>query len=117
MVLRPIVRPGPPRLYDFSIRHQLNVGPRQGAAVGCKSAAHFPADTGFGAGELGVADHIHGVVKGSANLTHNFNRGLRTIQMNSNEGFASLNDAAKDSVLRAVEAQHPDFFEELVEQT
>jgi hypothetical protein len=76
-----------------------------------------PSDSFKGAGELGVADNIHGMVRGSAKLIRNFNRGLRAIQINSNERFASLSDAAKDNVLRAVEAQNPKFFDELLEQT
>jgi hypothetical protein len=37
--------------------------------------------------------------------------------MNSNKGFASLSEAARDSVIRKVEAQNSEFFDELISKT
>lgn len=66
---------------------------------------------------MGVVDHIHGVAKGSAKMLLSFNRGVKTIQMNSNKGFASLSEAARDSVLRKLEAQNSEFFDQLISKT
>ena len=78
----------------------------------------IPPAEGFpGAGELGVTDYVDGVVAASTAMKQRFNRGLAAIELAGRQPFPELSDADKDSVLRSVEADDPDFFEELVLQT
>lgn len=74
-----------------------------------------------GAGELGLADHLDGVVSASANLKDLFAYGLAQIETSclelTNTDFRSLPDAQGDVVLRDVEARSPEFFRELVRHT
>ena len=72
-----------------------------------------------GAGELGVATYVDGVIGKSAALKRLFSVGLRAIEERSHdskgEGFSELSDVEKDAVLRQVESDIPDFFEKLVQ--
>ena len=78
----------------------------------------IPAAEGFpGAGELGVADYVDGIVAASRDMKTRFNRGLAVVELGSGGAFGELSDAKKDAVLKAVEADDPDFFDELVQQT
>jgi hypothetical protein len=74
-----------------------------------------------GAGALGVADYIDGVVGKSAELKRLFAHGLAQIEIASQAmhsgDFAALSAEQKDMVLRRVEASEPRFFEALVRQT
>ena len=74
-----------------------------------------------GAGELGVASYVDAAIGKSAHLRRLFSTGLRaldTLTCQSNgTGFSELSDADKDDVLRQVESDLPDFFEQLVRHT
>jgi hypothetical protein len=74
-----------------------------------------------GAGALGVADYIDGVVGKSAELKRLFAQGLAQVEIASramhSSVFATLSAEQKDAVLHHVEASEPRFFEALVRQT
>ena len=74
-----------------------------------------------GAGDLGLAAFIEDAASGTPELTRLFNTGLTQIDVaagrDSAEGFEALPDAAKDELLRSIEAASPAFFEQLVLQT
>ena len=74
-----------------------------------------------GAGEAGVVAHIDSVVGGSRWLKRWFAVGLSAIDMASralrSRDFAELSTEDKDTALRKVETDHPDFFEALVKNT
>ena len=74
-----------------------------------------------GAGELGVADFVDRVVGESAELKRLFTRGLAQIEIASqtqhSKDFVDLSSQQKDTVLKNVETQEPEFFRALVRQT
>ncbi len=74
-----------------------------------------------GAGDLGLAAFLEGVVEGEARKNRMFNEGLAQIEIaaviREPSGFQALNDEGKDAALKEVEASHPEFFDELVRQT
>ena len=74
-----------------------------------------------GAGELGVASYVDAAIGRSAHSRRLFSSGLRAIDLlahrSTGAGFTELSDADKDDVLRQVELDEPDFFEELVRHT
>ena len=74
-----------------------------------------------GAGDLGLTAFIEDAAAGTPELTRLFNAGLSQInaaaERDSAEGFETLSDAAKDELLRSIEAGSPAFFEQLVLQT
>ena len=79
----------------------------------------IPAGGGFpGAGELGVAQHVGRVAASNSALGHLFEGGLASIESASRHAhsaaFADLTDDQKVQVLRAVEAESPEFFSMLV---
>jgi hypothetical protein len=81
----------------------------------------IPAEDKFpGAGDLGLAGFVEGVVAQSSKLRRLFIEGLAQIEITAvgKEGkeFLGLTDAARDQTLREVERQHPQFFEALVRQ-
>jgi hypothetical protein len=81
----------------------------------------IPAEDKFpGAGDLGLADFVESVVAQNNKLRRLFMEGLVQIEIAAagREGkeFLELADAARDEILREVEAQHPQFFEALVRQ-
>ena len=78
-----------------------------------------PARDGFpGAGELGVAQHVGSVAASNSALGQLFEGGLASIESASRHAhsaaFADLTDDQKAQVLRAVEAESPQFFSTLV---
>ncbi|MBC8282102.1 MAG: gluconate 2-dehydrogenase subunit 3 family protein [Chloroflexi bacterium] len=80
-----------------------------------------PKDKLPGAGNLGIAAYIEGVVAADTSLTRLFNEGLAKISVaagqDSPKGFGSLSNTAKDDLLRAVESANPVFFDRLVLHT
>ena len=74
-----------------------------------------------GAGDLGLADFIEGVVAAQPQLRRLFVDGLAQIEITvGRQGtaeFQALAGEAKDAALREVEASKPEFFEALVRQT
>jgi hypothetical protein len=81
----------------------------------------IPAEGKFpGAGDLGLADFVESVVAQNNKLRRLFTEGLAQIEIAAagREGkeFLELADAARDKILREVEAQRPQFFEALVRQ-
>ena len=81
----------------------------------------IPSDRRFpGAGELGVAGYIDKVAGGSSDLGRLFLEGLSRIATAAGDRdqgvFADLTDEHKDGVLRAIETEHPRFFQALVKQ-
>ena len=81
----------------------------------------IPAEDKFpGAGDLGLADFVESVVAQNNKLRRLFTEGLAQIEIAAagREGkeFLELADAARDKILREVEAQRPQFFEALVRQ-
>lgn len=80
-----------------------------------------PADGNMpGAGDLGVADFIEGVVSANGRSRRAFLDGLVQIELAAHEQggpFTSLSAAACDEALRAVEAASPAFLQELVTQS
>jgi hypothetical protein len=74
-----------------------------------------------GAGELGVADYIEGVVQKDPRVLRLFLEGLDQIRLTTTReersGFTELPSPAKDVVLQRVETDLPAFFDELVRQT
>ena len=82
----------------------------------------IPPDQEFpGAGELGVANYIDGIAAGSEDLKYLFDHGLSRIEARAQErwstGFVAMHGEQKDGVLREIEVDEPDFFEELVRHT
>jgi len=81
-----------------------------------------PAGEKFpGAGDLGVAEFIDGVVSSSPTSRRSFDSGLKAIALvaetHDSEVFESLSGDYQDAVLREVETSHSQFFAELVRQT
>ena len=74
-----------------------------------------------GAGGLGIAFFIEDAAATTPSLTRLFNEGLAQISMATSQGpkrgFESLSNAAKDDLLRSIEAANPVFFDQLVLQT
>ena len=74
-----------------------------------------------GAGDLGLAAFLEGVIEGKARTNRLFNEGLAQIEIaaviREPSGFQALSEEGKDSTLREVEESHPEFFDELVRQT
>ena len=74
-----------------------------------------------GAGELGVAGHIDGVVGKSRELRRLFAGGLASIEITGSEmfssEFAALSGQERVAVLRRVESEHAEFFQALVLHT
>ena len=74
-----------------------------------------------GAGELGVAGHIDGVVGKSRELRRLFAEGLASIEITGSEmfssEFAALSGQERVAVLRRVESEHAEFFQALVLHT
>ena len=73
------------------------------------------------AGDLGTGEFVENVAANAPVLTRLFVQGLAAIEIAASErdpaGFAGLSNEDKDEALRAVEANRPDFFGELVTQT
>ena len=73
------------------------------------------------AGDLGTGEFVENVAANASALTRLFIEGLAAIEIMASErnpgGFASLSDAEKDEVLRTVESNRPEFFDQLVNQT
>ena len=80
-----------------------------------------PKDDMPGAGSLGIAVFIEDAAAPPPSLTRLFNEGLAQISMAPGQGlergFESLSNAAKDDLLRSIEAANPVFFDQLVLQT
>jgi hypothetical protein len=81
-----------------------------------------PAEGKFpGAGDLGVAEFIDGVVSSSTTSRRSFDSGLKAIALVAETQhsalFESLDRNDQDDVLRDVETSHSQFFAELVRQT
>lgn len=74
-----------------------------------------------GAGDLGLAGFLEGVIEREVKLNRLFNEGLAQIEIAAGirepAGFQALNDDGKDAALKEVEASHPEFFDEMVRQT
>jgi hypothetical protein len=74
-----------------------------------------------GAGELGVASHLDGVVSGSTRLRRVFTEGLAAIEIVSSRlftrAFSDLSEDQRVQVLKRIESEHAAFFRELVRQT
>lgn len=79
-----------------------------------------PADNRPGAGALGIGDFVESVAVGEPGLIRLFVQGLAAIEIAAAErgpdGFAALSNETKDEALRAVEASHAGFFDQLVLQ-
>ena len=73
-----------------------------------------------GAGALGVGDFVESAAAGEPGLTRLFVQGLAAIEIaaagRGPDGFAALPADAQDAALRAVEASHAEFFDQLVLQ-
>ena len=80
-----------------------------------------PEGTLPGAGDLGLADFIEGVVATQPQLRRLFINGLAQIGITAGRQgtteFQALADESKDAALKEVEASNPEFFEALVRQT
>ena len=80
-----------------------------------------PEETLPGAGDLGLADFVEGVVATQPQLRRLFIDGLAQIEITAGRQgtaeFQALADESKDATLREVEASNPEFFEALVRQT
>ena len=74
-----------------------------------------------GAGDLGITAFIEETAAASPSLTRLFNQGLAQIAVAAGQdsftGFEGLPDAAKDELLRSIEAADPAFFDQLTLQT
>ena len=79
-----------------------------------------PEGTLPGAGDLGLAAFIEGVVVEQPQLRRLFINGLAQIEITAGRHgtaeFQALADDGKDAALREVEASKPEFFEALVKQ-
>lgn len=73
-----------------------------------------------GAGALGVGDFVESVAAGEPGLIRLFTQGLSAVEIAAAErgpdGFGALPGEAQDAALRAVEASHSEFFDQLVLQ-
>ena len=72
------------------------------------------------AGDLGVAAFVEAVAAGSSAKRRILLDGLVQIQVSAGErggGFTDLPAGAQTAALQAVQAAHPEFFQELVTQT
>ena len=81
-----------------------------------------PAGDGMpGAGELGVGEFVESAAGSSAGQTRLLVDVLTRIgiagESHGSGAFGELDDAARDEVLRAVESDAPEFFDELVRLT
>ena len=73
-----------------------------------------------GAGEVGTADYIDGVVSTSPQLARLFSAGLQDIEIAASRLGASFDELSvhqQDEVLRGVETDSPEFFDALVRHT
>ena len=74
-----------------------------------------------GAGDLGLAGFVEGVVAKQASLRRLFSEALTQVEIlagrRNADGFGALDSEAQDAVLKEVEASSPVFFDELVRQT
>lgn len=74
-----------------------------------------------GAGDLGLAEFVEGVVGMQPSLRRLFSEALTQVEIlagrRSGDGFGALDGEAQDAVLKEVEASNPAFFDELVRQT
>ena len=73
-----------------------------------------------GAGEVGTADYIDGVVSTSPQLARLFSGGLQDIEIAAarvGASFEELSGDQQDEVLRGMEADSPEFFDLLVRHT
>lgn len=74
-----------------------------------------------GAGELGVAAYLDGVVGGSPKLRALFSRGLMAVELTAgnrfDKGFSDLSNGEKTAVLKEVEEADREFFKTFVQQT
>jgi hypothetical protein len=74
-----------------------------------------------GAGDLGVASFVEGMLNRNSQLRRLFLEGLARIEITAaqrgNKEFLGLSDADKDATLHQVETEHPQFFGALVRQT
>ena len=81
----------------------------------------IPAEGEFpGAGGLGLAGFVERVAGQSARLRRLFTEGLAQIEIAAfrqhNAQFSELSDGARDSTLREIQTQFPEFFTELLRQ-
>ena len=70
-----------------------------------------------GAGEIGAAEYIDGVVGRSARLARMFGDGLRRVELAAAErgaSFVEMSGEAQDHVLRGIEVNESAFFETLL---
>ena len=70
-----------------------------------------------GAGEIGVADYLDGAISASSQLRRLFSDGLIAVQATAaalGSGFEDLDADTQDEILRAIEADHSQFFDRLV---
>ena len=74
-----------------------------------------------GAGDLGLAGFVEGVVRMQPSLRRLFSEALTQVEIlagrRNADGFEALDGEAQDAVLKEVEASNPAFFDELVRQT
>ncbi len=73
-----------------------------------------------GAGEMGIADYLDGIVAESNRLARLFSGGLQDVEISAAQSglsFEELSDKRKDEVLRCAEADSPEFFDRLVQHT
>ena len=79
-----------------------------------------PQENRPGAGSLGIGDFLESVAVGEPGLIRLFMQGLAAIEIavaaRGPRGFAALSNDGKDATLRAMEASHADFFDQLVLQ-
>ena len=70
-----------------------------------------------GAGEIVVADYLDGAISASSQLRRLFSDGLIAVQAAAaalGSGFEDLDADTQDEILRAIEADHSQFFDRLV---
>lgn len=78
----------------------------------------IPSAEGFpSAGEAGIVDYISRQAAQSFELKQSLSKGLADIESGGDVAFAKLSDVEKDSVLREIEIEEPDFFDQLLIQT
>ena len=74
-----------------------------------------------GAGDLGLAEFVEGVVRMQPSLRRLFSEALTQVEIlagrRNGDGFGALDGEAQDAVLKEMEASNPAFFDELVRQT
>ena len=74
-----------------------------------------------GAGDLGLAEFVEGVVGMQPSLRRLFSEALTQVAIlagrRNADGFGAIDGEGQDAVLKEVEASNPAFFDELVRQT